>query len=208
MNPSTHILSNPPATETLARLRTTPQPAPRILVLVPHLELDLTEAARKVWELARASGAQVQFVSLYSNPAEESALRRTLATLASLVQDANVSVGLEVFPGRNWLEVVNTQPADMIVCFPEKNGHALQNQLARLNPPIPLYIFSAPEKDAPPSNIPNRIAAWAGSLIILVSFFFIQAQLTQLAPNWLQSLLMILSTLVEFGAIWSLNSSL
>ncbi len=204
MNTLNQSFATSQAPDESLRFKTDPQPATHILVLVPSLELDLTDAARKVWELAHAGGAQVHFVSLYIDPVQEAALRRGLTTLASLVQDNGITVDIEVLPGRNWLDVVNAHPADMIVCFPEKKSHAFKS-LAQLDPPVPLYIFSAPEKDAEAFNLPSRLAAWSGSLAILISFFFIQDRLIQVTPGGLHSLMLVLSTLVEFGSIWFLN---
>ena len=96
-----------------------PRPVRRLIVLVPSLEIDSILITRRVWELANTTGARVQFLGLYSNPAQEPSLRRELITMSAMVNNGNVSAKAEVAFGKNWFDIVKTrfQTGDMVVCL-------------------------------------------------------------------------------------------
>src|SRR5215207_1811513 len=85
------------------------EPARRLIVLVPYLEADLTSVTRRVWELANASGAHVQFLSLCQDEAQEPSLRRKLVTISAIVNYGNVSAEADVAFGNNWVNAVNSR---------------------------------------------------------------------------------------------------
>ena len=182
MNSLTRTLPNPAIADDNVRFASKSQPAPHILVLVPSLELDLTESARKVWELARVSGASIRFISTCDDPSQEPAVRRGLTTLSTMVQGEHIATSIDIVSKKDWLTLMlnHENGADLVVYFPK-------NQ-------------TAPSRKTP--SIPAKLTVWIVSLAILVGFFFIQADITRLLHGWLQTTLLILSTLAEFGLIW------
>ncbi len=187
------------------------EPARRLIVLVPCLDADLTAVARRVWELANAADAHIQFLGLYSDPAQEPRLRRELVTMSAMVKDGRVSAEADVIFGRDWVDAVKTrwQAGDMVVCFDEQRVGLLRKPLSQIlqsDLNVPLYILSGlyPRNDSR-SNWPAQIAAWTGSIAIILGFFVLQIKIDHLAKDW-AIVLQLLSLPVEVWMIWVWNS--
>ena len=200
--------------ETSTRPNPTIEPVRRFLVLVPSPEIDLSVAAKRLWELAKTTGAHIQFLSVYNDPEQEPSLRRALTTLSTMVKDERITTSTEVILERNWGSIVNShaQSIDLVVYFPEKRRSGSQrvlNQILQSDPTIPLYILSDPSTEkVTTSSLPTQVATWVGFLSVIAIFFLFQAKITLVSPDWFRTVLMIGSTLVEFGVIWLLNNLL
>src|SRR5512144_3207018 len=72
-----------------APINTALEAARRLIVLVPA-EANYATVAKRVWELANALECQVLFLSLCTDAAQESSLRRQLITMSAMVQDGKV----------------------------------------------------------------------------------------------------------------------
>lgn len=187
------------------------EPARRLIVLVPA-DSDDNAATHRIWELANASGACVQFLGLCKDPVQEPGLRRRLATIASLLQDGKISAEAKVEIGMNWVDIVkrNYQTGDVIVCLAEQRAGLLHRPLSQilqssLNAPI--YILSSQQpQNLPRSNWFSQIMAWAGSIAIIIVSTFLQIRLTSLPQDWVQTTLLILSVIGEAWLIWGWNS--
>src|SRR5215204_2517248 len=137
-----------------------PEPAHRLIVLVPSLEMDLNAVTRRVWELANATGARIKFLGLCSDRLQEPSLRRRLATLSALVKDDKVFAEAEVIFGRNWVEAVKSrwQAGDMVVCCAEQRTGLWQKPLSQIlhsDLNVPLYVLSGLySQNALPSSWP------------------------------------------------------
>lgn len=185
--------------------------APRLIVLVPTT-IDYSAATRRIWELANATGRNVQLLGLCKDAAEESALRRELITMASLLQSGKASSELKIEAGTNWAEAVKRtyQAGDLVVCFAEQRAGLLQRPLSQIlqsDLDVPLYILSGlyPQKDTR-AKWPAQAVAWIGSIAIIVGFFVFQSRINLLTGDGSQTILMLLSTAVEVGSIWLWNS--
>jgi hypothetical protein len=204
---SKHPISNSPSASL-----SNPEPARRLIVLVPALEINLTALAQKVWELAHTSESQVLFLGLYDDAAQESRLRRDLVTISAMVKDDRVTAKVEVLFGKDWVNVVRTHwhSGDMVVCFAEQRIGSSQQLLsqalqAELN--IQLYILSGlyPRKESH-INWLSQVAIWGGSIAIIFGFFTLQIKLDQLTTDWTHTILLLISIPVEVGLIWIWNS--
>jgi len=190
------------------------QPVRRLIVLIPSLEVDVPVLTRRVWKLADAASASVQFLGLYSNATQEPGLRRELVTMSAMVKDERISTEADAVFSKDWVDVVKTrsQAGDLIVCFAEHRV-GLQNrplsQVLQSELNVPLYIISGlyPPKNVR-SNWSSQVAAWAGSIAIVFGFSFLQARMDYLSKDWTQTALLMISILIEFWAIWSWNSLL
>jgi hypothetical protein len=187
------------------------EPACRLIVLVPGLDIDLDAVTRRVWELASGTGAHIKFLSLCSDMAQEPGLRRRLATMAALVKDGNVSADIEVVSGRNWVEAVKSrrQAGDMVVCCSEQRTGLTKRPLSQIlqsDLDIPLYVLSGlyPQGDSHPDWLP-RIVVWVGFIAIILGFFILQIKIDQIAEE-LTITLQLLVTAVEFWLIWIWNN--
>ena len=180
-----------------------------LLVLVPTT-IDYSAATRRIWELANATGMNVQLLGLCKDAAEESGLRRELITMASLLQDGKIAAEVKIDIGTNWLDVVkyNAKANDMLVCFAEQRTGLLRRPLSQIlqsNLKATVYIISGltPQKTKP--NRLLQISAWLGSSAIILSFGALQANLVRLPEGWLQSTWLILSIIPEFLLLWFWN---
>ena len=185
------------------------EPARRLIVLVPSLEADFTAVTQRVWELANATEAQIKFISLCDDAAQESSLRRKLATLAAIMKEGHVSAEAEVISGRNWVEAVKArrQTGDMVVCCAEQRTGWLQRPLSQIlqsDLDTPLFIISG----LYPQNVSRvnftQIIAWIGFIAIILGFFVLQVKIDRVAKD-LTIILQLLTTTVEFWLIWSWN---
>lgn len=188
-----------------------PEPARRLIVLVPSLEVDLIVVTQRVWELANATGAHVKFISLCNDAAQEPSLRRELATMSAIVKDGNISAEAEVVSGRNWVEVVKTrrQAGDIVVCCAEQRAGLMQRPLSQIlqsDLDMPLYILTGLySQNVSHSNRLTQIFAWIGFIAIIVGFFLLQVKIDQLAKDW-TTVLQLLTTAIEFWLIWVWNN--
>ncbi len=188
------------------------RPVRRLIVLVPSLEIDLALVTGRVWELANPTGARVQFLGLYSDPAQEPSLRRELITMSAMVNNGSVSATAEVAFGKDWVDVVKarSQTGDMIVCLAEHHvglSRRLLSQILQSELTVPLYILSDlyPQGNVRSKWLP-QIAAWAGSIAIILGFFFLQAAVVHLANDWPHTALLLISIPIEFWMILGWNS--
>lgn len=186
-------------------------PARRLIVLVPA-DADYTAATRRVWELAHALGCHVLFLSLCTDMAQESSLRRQLITMSAMVQDGKVCAEVQVEVGSNWVNAVKSslQTHDMIVCFAEQRAGLLRKPLSQIlhaNLNTPVYILSglAPQNPSRPNWL-SQTLGWTGSIGITIIFFLLQIRIVSLSENWAQTTLLILSVIFEAWLIWVWNS--
>ncbi|MBN2118272.1 MAG: hypothetical protein JW730_16980 [Anaerolineales bacterium] len=177
-----------------------------LVVLVPA-NADCSAATRRIWELAHTTSMQVRLLSLCTDTAEESNLRRELITRASLLQDGKISVEAKVEIGTNWLDVVknNYKAGDMIVCFAEQRTGLLRKPLSQIleaNFDATVYILADNAPQKPKINRLSQMSAWLGSIVIIIGFGLLQAKIVQMPEGWLQNVLLILSIIPEFWLIW------
>jgi hypothetical protein len=187
--------------------------AGRLLVLVPA-EIDRSLATKRLWEVAVATGRNVQLIGLCKDSAQEPSLRRDLVTMSALMSDGRVSAEAKVEIGTSWIEVAkrNLQPGDMIVCFAEQRAgltHKPLSQILQSNLNAPVYILSGLSPQ-PPSPIlwRSQVMAWLGSISILVGAFILQIRIVSMPEDWIQTTLMILSVIAEIWLIGAWNSLL
>jgi len=202
----------PPALKVSSAPSPRPEPARRLIVLIPSLEANLTAIARRVWELANTTATQIQFFGLYSDPAQEPSLRRELITMSAMVNNGIVSAKAEAALGKDWVDEVRKryQAGDMIVCLAEHRVGLSRKPLSQmlqseLN--VPLYILSDlyPQNTSHTNWIP-KIAAWAGSIAIILGCTLLQASMVPLAEDWAHTALLLISIPIEFWMILGWNS--
>jgi hypothetical protein len=183
----------------------------RLIVLVPA-DSDHDTATHRVWELANAAEARVQFLGLCKDAAQEPGLRRRLAAVASLLQDGKIAAEAKVEIGTNWVDIVkrNCQSGDVVVCSAEQRTGLLNRPLSQIlqsSLDIPVYILSGQQPQTlRRSNWFSQIMGWAGSIGIIIVSAFLQIRITVLPPDWVQTTLLILSVIGEAWLIWGWNS--
>ena len=177
----------------------------RFIVPVTNPEADLTPIARRVWELANATGSRVQFLGLCSDAMHEPALRRALATVSAVMNYGKVSAESTIVLGRNWLENLRShvQAGDAIICWNEQFSKLLHVDLG-----VPVYVIpEMKSRKRSRSNRSTQAAAWIGSVVVIVFFFFLQVQIEHFAESW-ATVMQLLSVAGEFSLIWFWNNLL
>jgi len=188
------------------------QPVRRLIVLVPEPEADTALTARKIWELANALECGIQFLGLSKDAAHEPGVRRQMVTLSAMVGYENISVETKIEIGNDWLSVVksNWREGDVIVCFTgQSSGLARRplNQMLESNLNATVYVLSdiQSQEERPRSWVGNAMA-WAGSIGIIIGFFWLQAKLIQFPKEWAYTALLYISLFAEAGSIYAWNS--
>ena len=186
-------------------------PARRLVVLVPNVDVDEAELATRIWSLASPRWLEVLFLSIFRSPETESLARRRLTLLAAITSDDRTHVETRLEPGGNWIQIVRRhwQPGDLIVCHAEQmlsGWSGGRRSLAKaivsaLNNPV--YVLSGfyPELPTERPKWLARLLAWLPAFALLVIFFMLQVRITQGTTGWVQTALLCLSVIVEFGLI-------
>ncbi len=190
------------------------QPARRLIVLVPDSEVDTTLMARKIWGLANVLESRVQFLGLSKDATHEPGLRRQIINLSAMVGDGNhISVESKIEIGTNWLNAVKSEwrEGDMIVCFAEQRagiGRRPLSQILESNVNATIYLLNGfqQEENRPYSNWIFNTMAWAGSIVIIFGFSWLQIKLMQSPQDWAYRALLYISLIVETGSIWMWNN--
>lgn len=199
------------------QLRTAPpvlneiEPAQRLIVPILDPEADLTAITQRVWNLAETLGANIKLIGICQDAADESRMRRTLITMAAMVNYANITADIEIALGKDWIQTVRSecQASDMIVCWDDVHVGPLRKPLSQIlqrELDVPIYVLSQkPPKPGPRSNLAFQVAAWIGFATIIIGFLFLQVKIYQLANEWTITF-ELLSTAVEFWLIGLWNN--
>lgn len=187
---------------------------PRIIVLVPDAEINLAHAAKKIWEIAAAAHAGVQFIGLCADSSREPSLRRQMVTLSALVEAENITVRSRIEVGNDWLYALRTewQAGDLIVCFagvPSGQSRKPLIQVLESSVNATIYVIDGllPQAQQSRSEWLSDVMAWAGSLVIILGLFWLQTKITQIpTTDWARTLLFCISIFIELGMIWMWNS--
>ena len=187
------------------------EPTSRLIVLIPNLEVDYVPATSRIWELANALHAHVLLLSLSKDARQEPSLRRSLISMAAMVQDGRVLATGKIEMGTNWVDIVkrNYQTGDMIVCFAEHHAGPLHKPLSQIlqsDLKLTVYILSGLHLPKPKSNLLSQVIVWSGSIAIIVGFCILQMNIVQVSKDWLQTILLILAIIPEFWLVWAWNS--
>ena len=187
------------------------EPKRRLIVLVPDMGPDYIPALRRIWELAHAQRAEILFLGLCKDVANEPGLYRQLVAMSAMIRDDKICAEARIEIGTNWVEVVkrNSQSGDMIVCFEEQRAGLLHRPLSQIlesNLGFPVYILSGLYSQKSRPDWLSKVFVWSGSIGIIIGFFILQAKIDQLQKDWFQNALLIFSIMVEFSMIWMWNN--
>ena len=188
------------------------QPVRRLIVIVPESEVDSALTARKIWELANALESRVQFLGLSKDAEHEPSVRRQVVTLSAMVGDENIPVESKIEIGNDWLNAVKSEwhEGDVIVCYAEHRSGLTRRPLSQIlesNLNATVYVLGGfhQEVHMRASWIFDTLA-WAGSIAIILGFFWLQSKLGQFSTDWAYSTLLYISLFAEAGSIWAWNS--
>lgn len=178
----------------------------RLVVPIQNPEADPAAITQRLWKLAKAHSAAVKLVGLCQDTTQESYMRRTTVTMATMLNYANVTTDIEIVPGKDWVNAVKSscRAGDMVVCWNDGPTGLLRkpfSQLLQSELDVPIYVLSGADSlSKSRSNWMSQIAAWIGFAVIILSFLALQIKIYQLVSQWTITF-ELLSTAVEFWLI-------
>ena len=94
----------------------------RLVVIVPDQDIDQIRLSRAIRAIPCPNYVDVLLVTVVNDADQQLAVRRRLATIASIVRDYQYSVDYKVCPGRSWARALAglLQPGDLLV-YPGAN---------------------------------------------------------------------------------------
>ena len=193
---------------------TSPPPSKRrLIVLVPISDLDYLGLAHRIRESASRLDFRVVLFGLCPETADEPWLRRQLVIMEAIIRNGNVQAEIQVVvQERVWIRTLEAiwRSGDLIACCVGPNKGSKQQIMDQvLRSPLNMQVQVMTGFNNHTSSRSSRISqvlAWAGSIGIIIGFFFIQVRISQLSNDWFESSIFILSLIVELGVILMWNS--
>jgi hypothetical protein len=189
-----------------------PQPAPRLIVLLPSSEPETSDLEKRIWEVARSMGLGVLLLSITNDFGEESHLRRKLITMAAMIREPLVPTDILIEHGSDWVKQVRkiVREGDVVACYADQKTRLMHRSLdevihSRLN--VPVYILADTQSGkAPKPRLLSRALFWSGPLTIIGGFFWAEAKLIQLPQDWAHTALIYVAVLIEIILVAFWNS--
>jgi hypothetical protein len=188
----------------------------RLVILVPEVDFDSFELARRVWRLALPGRLSVLFITLASDEQNAAFLHQRLTHLAFLTADRRLRVAKVIVTSHNWPGALRQvlQSGDLPVCLDGlqvKSGLIQKQDLATLiasqGVSAVLVMLNIPVESASAGRRQwNTLLAWVCSALTMVGFGFIQIRLSIQASGLTLNLFLILSMLIEFFLIFKINT--
>jgi hypothetical protein len=189
-----------------------PNPAPRLIVLIPASETDTPDLEHRIWEIARSLRLNVLLLSLTNDFVEEAQLRRKLITMAAMIKEPNVSTDILIEHGNDWVKQVRKiwQKGDIVACYAGQKVGLLRkplDQVLKSSLEATIYILSdyRPIKN-PKRTFLSQFFFWSGSLAIIGGFFWAEVKIVQMPQDWAHTALIYVCLLMEFALILLWNS--
>jgi hypothetical protein len=190
------------------------QPLPaarRLLVLVPNADVDELGFARRIWLMASPRRLAVIYLGINRNVQSESLARRRLINLAAITRDDGVSVATQLEHDNDWIRSVqrHSAPGDLIVCHMEqkfldqglRRRSLAQTLVSALSVPVCVLSGFYPELPVERPDWLRKVLAWVPPLVTLAVFFILQVVIARATTAWVQTTMLCLSVVAEFGLI-------
>jgi hypothetical protein len=187
----------------------------RLIVLIPGSLANNTNLAHKIYWMADRENLAVLYLTLVDNDENTLAVSRCMATMKAVTSANKLSVESKLTETGNWLKVLRevSHPGDTIVC-PEE-----QTVLVGFFRTIPVSDFLSDQLDTPVLTISGfynpyqtQVKKWfheffsfTGFLAIMAFFTWSQIRLGQTSLGSQNTLLVMVTFLIEIGAIWAWN---
>lgn len=190
----------------------------RLVVLIPRGDFAEDILVRRIWRLASASGLGVLYLTLCPDEEYIPHYRRRLTNLAMMTSDNKLRACANVISENNWGDVVKRiqQPGDLLVCM--TNHQVAQNLIKRRKlgekliqiSKAPVYMLGGIKIGPTPEweFAFKEVLAWVASLILIITFFGLQASIDHSTSGLLSNILIGLSIVAEFVLLLKINDSL
>ena len=191
-----------------------PSAVQRLVVLIPDQDVDETEIAREIWELASPAKFSVLLLGVCSNSNEEPNVRRRLVTIAGLIREPRIVVDIQLDFGHNLIKSLKAIliTGDVVICHAEQYigmGHKPLN-LALTEAGISVIIMTGfyPEIHKSAAALFRESLFWVVSVVIMGLFFWLQIRMLRVSDEWAKNILLGISVPAEIGLLWLWNSQL
>lgn len=178
----------------------------RLIVLIPP-GLDASLLSHQIWKLADATQMHVLLLSLVGDEANEPSLRRVMVILSAMLQGERIPTDMKIETGADWVDIVKLhyRPGDIIVCPAKYRTGVFRRTLRqileeKLN--ARTYVLSIPDVQKETPKWKSEIMAWSGFVGLLSGFGFLQFEIVHSIQGGLQTILLILATILEFWLFW------
>ncbi len=187
----------------------------RLLVLMPDVEFNVADLARRVVEITCLENMTVVFIANTADPRDEYRLRCRLATLVALMRDECARVETHFALEQNWVRVLKSvyQRGNVIVCHGEqkqKGGVTLNKQIEEsLHAPVYVLAGLYPQNKNNKSSVTSTVFNVVAPALIVFIFLAIQISIDRTTAGLFHALLLSISVIAEYGAlvIWNIASS-
>jgi len=197
-----------PASVSVLTLNPSPKPVRRLVVLIPNLEMDEMEVARRIWELASPPHLAVLFLALCADSVDEPRIRRRLATLTALTHDERIAIETRLEFGRNWIAKIKAvlREDDIVVCYA---GHTTGWNRAPIDRALDergVSVWTLKGLEMNTAQARRKPFAeflfWSVSLAIIAVFLWFQIRVLTISEGWAQNTLLYISVPIEIGLLW------
>ena len=189
-----------------------------LIVLVPLSINDDLLFVRRI--RSTKSGNQkikkIVFISLVKNQEEQLWASRFHSTLFALLCGEQLLIGSVVSFEKDWIKVIRSvwKNGDEILCHTEQTVRTgLFNQgplddLLKSAIPCPVIRLTgvvSRENKISPNRTYRGLIYWIGAIVLIVGFFFIQAEAQIYLHGWVNSVALIIVVIIEFFLLWLIN---
>jgi hypothetical protein len=201
-----------PAPVSLPTLPPSLKPVRRLVVLVPNLEMDEVEMARRIWEMASSPHLAVLFLALCNDALDEPRMRRRLATLAALTRDDRIAIETHLEPGHNWTRKVQgfLREDDMVVCLANHTLGRTRKLLSQALTDLGMSVWTLKGLDMNSIQVRHKplgeFLFWVVSMTIIAGFLWLQVRVLNISEDSAQNTLLYLSVPIEIGFLWIWNN--
>ncbi|HEY9076238.1 MAG TPA: hypothetical protein VIO61_06825 [Anaerolineaceae bacterium] len=187
----------------------------RLIVFVPQSLAGNQELARKIYQMASQSDADILFLALIDDYNDMLAASRCMITMKAAVTSPQIMVEWKIVETNRWQQALRSiyRSGDRIVC------HAEQSVRNGFMQTIPLSAFLASTWQLPVTTIsgffhpPKEwmgkwlriLGSWAGFAVILLVFTLLEIQINRGIHNAWGTILLAGFVLVEMGAFYIWN---
>jgi hypothetical protein len=196
----------------------------RLAVVILEAEEEALLASR-ILELARPLDLPILLIGIAPDPADERKVRRNLVTIAAFIREGDarsewrqerhartIAIDIQIVPGREWLGKLKSllRRDDMLACYSEQvvgSQHRPLTDILAGDTNAPIYSFSGlPTAKKSRQNLLSQAGPWLASLAAIAGCFVVQVRIVSAVQGWAQSLLLLVTLVVDVGVIWLLNS--
>lgn len=186
---------------------------PRLVVVITAVS-EPASLARRVLGQTTNGIQPVLLVGVAATSEGEVELRRSLVAVEAFVAAQGHRVELQTASGRGWLEKIRPEfrPVDLVACYEEEDAgisrQPLSDVLAR---GLQATVHDLTDTLRPFSSrraLLPQVAAWLGSIALLVGFLVLQAKIVADMQDWTQTVTLVITLVPEIALIWLWNSIL